>query len=64
MLKIKKDGYEIYQANNNHVMICKDNEMVFHASCTKKMTKEELEKQLEFYFMLIRRSDIFVEKVE
>lgn len=64
MLKIKKDGYEISQANNNHVMICKDNKMLFHASCTKEMTDEELEKQLEFYFMLIRRNDIFVEKVE
>lgn len=64
MLKIKKDGYVISQASNNHVMICKDDEMLFHMSCNKEKTKEELEEVLEFYFMLIRRSDIFEERVE
>ena len=54
MLKIKKDGYEISQADNGHVVICKDNQMLFHANCNKEMTKEELEKQLDFYFVLLK----------
>ena len=53
MLKIKKDEYEILQASNNHVMICKDDEMLFHASMTKKLTKEELLEQLDFYLKLV-----------
>lgn len=52
MLKIKYKGYIISQASNNHVAICKNNQMLFHAQCNKKMNKEELKKQLEFYLGL------------
>ena len=55
MLKIKKDEYEISQASNNHVMICKDGKMLFHASMTKELTKEELLKQLNFYLKLVEK---------
>ena len=60
MLKINYKGYIISQAYNNHVMICKDNQMLFHASCDKKLNKEELQNKLDFYFNL---KDL-IEKVE
>lgn len=40
MLKINYKGYVISQASNNHVMIYKDNQMVFHAICRKKLNEE------------------------
>ena len=52
MLKINYKGYIISQANNNHVMICKANQMLFHASCNKKLNKKELQNKLDFYLNL------------
>lgn len=60
MLKINYKGYEISQAKNNHVMICKDNQMVFHAQVNMKLNKDGLKNVLEHYFKL---NDL-VEKVE
>lgn len=60
MLKINYKGYIISQANNNHVMICKDNQMLFHASCDKKLNKQELKNKLGFYLNLKN----LIEKVE
>lgn len=60
MLKINYKGYEISQASNNHVMICKDDQMLFHAQSNKKLNEDELKQKLEFYFKL---NDL-VEKVE
>lgn len=57
MLKIKHKGYTISQASNCHIMICKDNQMLFHASMTRKLNKKELMKQLDFYLMLIEKID-------
>lgn len=57
MLKINYKGYTISQAENNHVMICKDNQMLFHASMRKELNKEELKKQLDFYLMLRKKID-------
>lgn len=53
MLKINYKGYVISQASNNHVMICKNNKMVFHAICRKKLNEEELKEQLDFYLNLV-----------
>ena len=39
----------VSQASNNHVMICKDSEMVFHAEVDKKLTDEELKGYVDFY---------------
>lgn len=55
MLKINYKCYTISQASNNHIVICKDNQMLFHASMTKKLNKEELKKELDFYLMLIEK---------
>lgn len=60
MLKINYKGYEISQAENNHVMICKDNQMVFHAQVNMKLNKDGLKNVLEHYFKLKN----LVEKVE
>ena len=40
MLKINYKGYVISQADNNHVMICKNNEMLFHAESNIQLTKD------------------------
>lgn len=45
---IEHEGYTIIQETNNHIQIYKDNHLVMHASCTKKMTEEELKKEVEF----------------
>lgn len=52
MLKINYKGYEISQASNNHVMICKDNEMVFHSQINIKLNRDGLKNVLEHYFKL------------
>lgn len=49
MLKINYKGYEISQASNNHVMICKNNKMMFHAQCNKELNEDELKQELELY---------------
>lgn len=53
MLKINYKGYEISQANNNHVIICKHNEMMFHKTVDKKLNEEELKETLENYLKLL-----------
>lgn len=60
MLKINYKGYVISQASNNHVMICKDNQMVFHSPASIKLNKEGLKNVLEHYFKLSN----LVEKVD
>lgn len=52
MLKINYKGYEISQAKNNHVMICKDNQMLYHAQVTTKFDEDELKNVVEHYFKL------------
>lgn len=60
MLKINYKGYKISQTSNNHVAICKDNKMLFHSQGNKRLNKEELKKQLDFYLKLYS----LLEKVE
>lgn len=50
-------GYTISQADNNHIMITKDKQMVFHSSCTKPLSKEELKRQIDWFikFFLKRK---------
>lgn len=47
--KIRYRGHIVQQNINNHVMICKDSEMVFHAEVDKKMTDDELKGYVDFY---------------
>lgn len=60
MLKINYKGYIISQAENNHVMICKDNQVLFHSQTDIKLNKDGLKNVLEHYFKL---NDL-VEKVD
>lgn len=60
MLKINYKGYIISQAENNHVMICKDNQVLFHGQADIKLNKDGLKNVLEHYFKL---NDL-VEKVD
>lgn len=48
-MKIMYRNYTVLQASNNHVMICKDSEMLFHAEVDKKMTDDELKGYVDFY---------------
>ncbi len=50
--KIKYKGYVVSQDNNNHLSIYKDGQMVFHAQMTKKLTDDELKKQVDFYLFV------------
>ena len=45
---VEHNGYTIIQCTNNHIQIYKDGRIVMHASCTKKMTEEELKQQVAF----------------
>lgn len=39
----------VVQNSNNHVLIFKNNEMVFHASIDKRLTDFELKSYVDFY---------------
>lgn len=52
MLKINYKGYIISQAENNHVMICKDNQVLFHGQADIKLNKDGLKNVFEHYFKL------------
>lgn len=54
--KIKYRNHIVSQASNNHVMICKDDEMVFHAETDKKMTDDELKSYIDFYLDVLLSS--------
>lgn len=45
--------YTVVQASNNHISITKDDRMVYHASCTKKLSEEELKEHVKYYEELI-----------
>ena len=51
--EIKYRDCIVSQASNNHVMICKDSEMLFHAEVDKKLTDNELKKQVDFYLDIL-----------
>lgn len=51
--EIKYRDCIVSQASNNHVMIYKDSEMVFHAEVDKKLTDDELKKQVDFYLDIL-----------
>ena len=51
--EIKYRDCKVSQASNNHVMVCKDGEMVFHAEVDKKLTDEELKGNVDFYLDIL-----------
>lgn len=40
--------YTVVQASNNHITIVKGDRRVMHASCTKRMSKRQLKKMVEW----------------
>lgn len=55
---IEQGEYTIVQATNNHISLYKNGGFVMHINCSKKMTEEELLKQIDFYEkMANKRSD-------
>lgn len=53
-MEIEYKGYRIMQSSyNHHVMICKDDQMVYHASCTKNMSRKELREVVDWYIDFI-----------
>ena len=41
--------YTVVQTSNNHISITKGDRMVYHAQCTKRLSKRKLKKQVAFY---------------
>lgn len=54
---VNHNGYTIIQSTNNHIQIYKDGRIVMHASCTKKMSTEELKDQVKFLEEMRKESD-------
>lgn len=59
--KIKYRNHIVSQASNNHVMVCKDGEMVFHSQINKELTDDDLKKQVDFYLDVLLQ---MIEKME
>ena len=51
--EIKYRDCIVSQASSNHVMVCKDGEMVFHAEVDKKLTDDELKGNVDFYLDIL-----------
>lgn len=56
-VKLNYKGYTISQASNNHIMITKDDDMVFHANATKKLTEDELKEKIDNFLKLLEVLD-------
>ena len=52
--KIRYRGHIVQQNINNHIMIFKNREMVFHAEIEKKLTNNELKRQVDFYLDILK----------
>ena len=59
---IKYKGYTISQASNNHIMITKDNKMVFHAQCNIKLNAKGLKQHIDWYIKMFVNSNVFFDE--
>ena len=46
---VKVGEYTVVQCSNKHIHIYKGEHMVLHASCTKRKSKRQLKKMVDFY---------------
>lgn len=53
MKEIKYRNCTISQASNNRLVICKNGERVFHANIDKRLSDDELKKQVDFYLDIL-----------
>lgn len=54
MQKINYKSYDIVQADNGHISIFKDHQLVAHSELNTKTSKAELRSKLESYLELIK----------
>lgn len=55
--EIQVEGYTVVQSTNNHIQIYDETDkMVFHASCNKKLTEQELAEQVKFYKNMCKKT--------
>lgn len=47
--KVTVGEYTVVQTSNNNVSIAKGGSLVYHAQCTKRLSRRELKKQVAFY---------------
>lgn len=45
--------YTVVQTSNNNVSISKGGRLVYHAQCTKRLSKRQLKKQVAFYESMV-----------
>ena len=55
--KIKYKSYVVSQDSNNPLSIYKNGQMVSHAQMTKKLTDDELKKQVDFYLNVLPNAE-------
>lgn len=56
---IEHRGYFIQQSSyNNHIMIIKDDRMVFHAQCTDKFTEKQLRGIVNGYIKFLESGNV------
>ncbi len=55
--KVTVGEYTVVQTSNNHVSIAKGGRLVYHAQCTKRLSRRELKKQVAFYESIGERSN-------
>lgn len=46
--------YTVVQTTNNHIGITKGGRMVYHAQCTKRLSKRQLKKHVDYYKELVK----------
>ena len=55
---IEHRGHYVQQSSyNNHIMIVKDDRMVFHAQCTEKRTERQLRQLVDGYIKFTESGD-------
>lgn len=46
--------YTVVQTTNNHIFIAKGDRMVYHAQCTKRLSRRALKKHVGYYEDLVK----------
>lgn len=55
---VEFEGYKVVQTSNNHIHLYKDSKLIMHIPCTRKMTVEELKKEVDFYKMITEKNNV------
>ena len=52
--KVTVGEYTVVQTSNNHISIEKGGRLVYHAQCTKRLSRRALKKHVAFYESLVK----------